>query len=160
MKVLIVYFSRTGNTRRVSRDLQALLDCDIEGLEESRGRGGPLGWLRSGYEAIREKEPEIEEVEAKLGDYDLLIVGTPIWAGSLASPVRSFLKDYADSLPDMAAFTTMKGDEYKPVIEDMEAVTGKNFVAKMGVMEEEIESGEYMAKLREFVRDIPGLGES
>ncbi|HYJ11929.1 MAG TPA: hypothetical protein VEX18_23050, partial [Polyangiaceae bacterium] len=49
-KVLVVYFSRTGSTRKVAEGIAHAADADLEELRESRSRRGLLGWLRSGYE--------------------------------------------------------------------------------------------------------------
>ncbi|MFA5869173.1 MAG: hypothetical protein WC941_05670 [Candidatus Bathyarchaeia archaeon] len=51
MKTLIVYYSRDGSTRKVAEELKAQLGADIEEITEPKGRGGPLGWIRSGKEA-------------------------------------------------------------------------------------------------------------
>ncbi|MFP3951618.1 MAG: hypothetical protein ACLFVP_05725 [Candidatus Bathyarchaeia archaeon] len=63
------------------------------------------------------------------------------------------------SSPDVATSTTMKGQDYLPVIRDMEGVVDKSFVAERGVTEE-IDSGRYLSRMRGFIRDVPGLGES
>jgi len=48
MKGLIVYFSRTGRTRKVAEALQEATGFDLEEIKEKAGRVGTLGFLKSG----------------------------------------------------------------------------------------------------------------
>ena len=48
---LVVYYSRTGNTRKLAKIIAEKLKADIEEIEDSTSRSGPLGWLRAGRDA-------------------------------------------------------------------------------------------------------------
>ena len=52
MKVLVVYYSRTGNTRFVAEAIAQSLEADIEEIKDGKNRMGVFGFLRRGYEAI------------------------------------------------------------------------------------------------------------
>ena len=47
MKILVVFYSRSGNTRRVAEEIIDALDCDIEELFDTQNLSGALGYLRS-----------------------------------------------------------------------------------------------------------------
>jgi flavodoxin len=51
-RVLIVYYSRTGHTRDVARAIRDELGCEIERTADRGRRGGVLGYLRSGFDAV------------------------------------------------------------------------------------------------------------
>ena len=55
MKPLVVFYSRTGTTKKVGEALADLLQCDSEELIDTKKRKGPLGFLRSGRDATRNK---------------------------------------------------------------------------------------------------------
>ncbi|MGZ7109578.1 MAG: flavodoxin family protein, partial [Methanobacterium sp.] len=55
MKILVVFYSRTDNTRKVAEEIKNSLDCDIEEIIDTQNRSGPLGYMRSGRDASRGK---------------------------------------------------------------------------------------------------------
>jgi len=92
MKTLVVYYTRTGHTRRVAEDIATALEADIEELKDDVHRGGPIGFVRSGMEARNGTTVNLEPLEHRPSDYDLVVVGTPVWAQNVSSPVRTFLE--------------------------------------------------------------------
>ena len=93
-KTLLVYFSRTGNTRSVADAIAHELSCDVEEIQDTVERRGLLGYFRSGFEAWFHRPTVLREAKHDPADYEMVIVGTPIWNASLASPVRSYLEQH------------------------------------------------------------------
>ena len=102
MNGLIVYFSRTGRTRKVAEAIQALTGFDIEEIKEAKGRGGPIGWLKSGMESTRKMLPRIEAPQHDQASYDLVVIGTPIWASNMSSPVRAYITNHGSDIKTVA----------------------------------------------------------
>ena len=152
MKVLVVYYSRTGNTRFVAEAIAQSLEADIEEIKDGKNRTGIFGFLRCGYEAIFKKLTEIEVSGKNPEEYDLIIVGSPVWAGRLSSPVRTYLHLYGHKFKNVAFFITYSIGSGK-VFSQMEELC-KPPIATLEVKDEEIESGEYMKKVKEFVVNI------
>ncbi len=153
MKILVVYYSRNGSTRKVAEELKAQLGADIEEITEPKGRGGPLGWIRSGKEASSGAVVPINPWKADPSTYDLVAIGTPIWAWNISSPVRSYLTTIKSKLPRVAFFCAMDakpGDTFKV----MEGLTGKPPVATAGITGPDVKSGNYKEKLKTFAEAI------
>jgi flavodoxin len=74
MKTLVVFYSRTGNTRKVGKEMTKHLKADIDEIVDKKRRCGILGWLGSGKDALRKKLTEIE-YQKKPENYDMVIVG-------------------------------------------------------------------------------------
>ena len=91
MKVLVVYYSRTGNTRKIGEEVAAALGADVEELKDDVNRGGPVGFVRSGREAKSRTLVNIDPLLHEPSTYDLVVIGTPVWARTMCSPVRTFL---------------------------------------------------------------------
>lgn len=108
-RILVVHYSRTGTTRKVAESLAAQLRCDSEAIIEERGRSGMFGYLRSLFEARRQVPARIAAAEKSLSTYDLIVIGTPVWAWSLSSPVRAYLLANKSRLPAVAFFCTLGG---------------------------------------------------
>ena len=88
--VLCIYYSRTGNTKRVMETIAKEMDAELLALTDGVERSGLRGWLRSGMDAMRKDCPDVLpfETERKLENYRLVIVGTPVWAGRCSSVIR------------------------------------------------------------------------
>lgn len=54
-KALVVYYSRTGTTRRLAEVLAKALQADIELVIDKKNRSGTLGYLRPVAEALRKR---------------------------------------------------------------------------------------------------------
>ena len=92
--VLCIYYSRTGNTKRVMETIAKEMDAELLALTDGVERSGLRGWLRSGMDAMRKDCPDVLpfETERKLENYRLVIVGTPVWAGRCSAVMRAFLR--------------------------------------------------------------------
>ncbi len=53
MKTLVVYYSRTGNTKLIGDELAAVLGADVEELKDRDDRSGRMGYIRAGRDALR-----------------------------------------------------------------------------------------------------------
>ena len=60
MKALVVYYSRTGMTKIVAETIRAILQCDVEELQDTKERRGVLGYMRSGREVMKGEKTTIE----------------------------------------------------------------------------------------------------
>lgn len=155
---IVVVYSRTGHTRRVGAEIASRLGCTLAEIREPRARQGLLGALRSGYEAVFARTPAIEPLRENLRDFGVVAVGTPVWAGRVSAPVRSFLRRYRGDIGALAAFCTMGGHDAANTFGNIEAITGKPPVAVLALAETEI--GESQAKLDAFVDSVRAAGEA
>ncbi len=151
METLIVYYSRSGATEKVARDIAVRLNADELSLEDNRDRSGILGFLRSGFDALTSNVTVINDFDHRLEEYDLIIIGTPMWAGRLTPAVRTFLLGNAEVLPEVAFFITRGGTSAERTLLSMEDLAGREPLAslvlnrqeameKTGSSREEIES--------------------
>jgi len=125
MKILIVYFSQTGNTEKIANAINAVASAGNE-----------------------TEVKKMEDIDARsVNGYDLLFLGSPLHASNLAGPVKTFLGDlnsaackqlagfithFAPAYPDQAmdgfvepiiAACTEKGFEYKGCFDCQGALT-------------------------------------
>ncbi len=91
MKSLVVYYSRTGNTKFVAEEVAAQLGADIEEIVDLKNREGTTGWLTAGRDGMDNRLTEIAETKKNPDDYDLVVVGTPVWAWSPSAAVRTYV---------------------------------------------------------------------
>lgn len=92
MKSLVVYYSYSGNTKKVAKVL-------VEALR-ARGESGELElsapdeaktFFGQCRRAFRHKRAEISPAELDLSKYDLICFGTPVWAFGPAPAMNAYL---------------------------------------------------------------------
>lgn len=123
MKTLVVYYSRTGNTKFVAEKITTELNAGSEEIIDKKKRSGSLGFAISGLDATRDKETEKEETRKQPGEYDLIIIGTPVWNSRLTPAVRTYLKRNDLSGKKIALFCTNQGSETDRTFRAMKELT-------------------------------------
>lgn len=112
LKVLVVYFSLTGNTKPVAEKIQQLTGADLFLIETVRTY--PLERPAKAEEPKKELEsgvwPELKAPPPDMSSYDLILVGGPVWWYTVSTPVRSFLQQADFAGKKVAPFVTHDGD--------------------------------------------------
>lgn len=91
MKIGIVYYSRTGNTRKAAEILKEKIeknDKKVDLIEIQHAK--KPGFFKAGRAAMKQKELPIKNTDFNLGKYDTILVGSPTWAGKPSPHVRTF----------------------------------------------------------------------
>lgn len=172
-KVLVLYYSQTGNTRAVAEKICSLTGADIEEITAVEPYSGT--YEETINRCLREREsgalPEINQVESDLSQYDVIFLGYPVWFGTCARPVLTFLGGESLSGKTIVPFCTFGSGGLKSSTDDIKALQGAFQVApgfgiraaRMQAMEAELDrflkergyiAGE-VVKLDEFGRMRP-----
>ncbi len=95
MKKLVVYYSYTGNTKKIADMIKNKLDCDILELEPLTPFSKDYDEVVNEYQnnSIDNKEVPIKDINVNLDDYDEIIIGTPVWWYTISPVVVTFLKE-------------------------------------------------------------------
>ena len=153
-KILVVYYSRTGHTEQVARALADRLGADLEPIREARSRKGLWQYFRSAREALTGKRPEIEPARHDPAAYDIVLLGSPVWASHPSTPVSTYLAANRDKLKAFACFVTLGGSGAEKALARMEDAAGKQALAKFSATERELKSGKWMEGLDRFADQI------
>lgn len=92
MNYKVVYFTRTGNSKRVAEKIASKLSCEALQITDNMNWKGGFGYLKGGYYASLNRDVDIN-IPENLDSADELIVVTPIWAGGIAPDIKAFLKN-------------------------------------------------------------------
>ena len=154
MNGLIIYFSRTGRTRKVAKAIQEATGFDLEEIKEKAGRVGTLGYLKSGMESTRRMLPQIIPLTHDPSLYDIVIIGTPIWASNMSSPIRAFITEYKNKINENALFCTGDGVDPEKVFIPISELLGKEPMATFGLIGPEREDESASKKIQEFAAKL------
>jgi flavodoxin I len=140
MKVLITYFSQTGNTEQVAK-----------AIYEEASQSNEASLIK------------VEDIKAEsLNDYDLVFIGSPIHAGGLAGPVNEFLQ----ALPTKARFkiagfathasAAYEKENFEKGMASFEAISKERNIAYVGSFECQ---GRLVPALHEMVKKSRGVSD-
>lgn len=91
-KILIAYYSHSGNTKEAAEKIQSLTGGDL--FEIKPANEYPKDYNAVVNQAKQEKADDVRPELVSLGNvkaYDILFIGTPVWWYTMASPVKTFL---------------------------------------------------------------------
>ncbi|VBB08618.1 flavodoxin/nitric oxide synthase [Lucifera butyrica] len=120
-KILVAYFSQSGNTRRAAEQIHKLVGGDI--VEVKTVTPYPTGYNECVEVAKKEKEtnarPELSTKVDNMASYDVIFVGYPIWWHTAPMPIYTFLESYNLSGKTVIPFCTSGGSD---ISESMDAI--------------------------------------
>ena len=104
-RIIIIYFSLTGNTRRLSyliRDFLLKKECEVSCFNLPVDK--KKSFLRNVFDAIFCKKVEVETPD--FSGYDTLFLGCPVWAFDIVPAMRSFIRKVNFGHKDVFLFIT------------------------------------------------------
>lgn len=108
---LVVFFSYSGNTRRLAKRIQTQCDGDL--FELLPVVPYPMDYgavVKQAKREIREGYlPDLEGLPKEIGEYSHIYVGTPNWLNTMAPPLAAFLSLYDCSDMEIDPFCTHGG---------------------------------------------------
>ena len=152
MKTLIVYYSRTDTTKKIAEEIGEMLGAELAEIKSPEMKRGMWGFLKAGKQALKKILPEIEKLDISVKDFDLVIIGSPIWAGTIASPLRTFLVNNKGNFTKVAFFCTC-GDKQSKAFNNLEELTENEPLAVLELNRKEIKNG-YQEKLQYFINEL------
>lgn len=120
-RILIAYFSLSGNTRVIARDIQKMTGGDLFEITPVKGYGPDF---ESALEQARAEfkmraRPQLKTRVADIDAYDVIFIGFPNWVGTMPMPVFSFLEQYDFSGKTLVPFCTHGTSGISDTISDL-----------------------------------------
>lgn len=92
-KAIVIYYSQLNSTRQVAEQIATKLDIPIVEIEPVVPYDPDFNaTIQRGQKEMAGALPEIKPLDVKLEDYDVIFLGYPIWFGTYATPMMTFLK--------------------------------------------------------------------
>ena len=110
-RVLVAYFSRTGNTRVIAGQVRRALDADFSEILPTEAY--PEDYEATVRQAQRQREagyePPLKATLANIASYEVIFLGFPIWGMTAPAVIRSFLSGHDLSGKTLVPFVTHGG---------------------------------------------------
>jgi len=147
--MLVVYYSRSGNNKKIAQEIASILKADIDEIVPEKPYHGFFGFMRAGYHAVKKKTVKISSSKNP-SSYSLVVIVSPLNVGSLPSPTRSYIKK--NKLGKLAFFSCCgRGLAQKSLeqLKDLNLTPRESFF----ISEKELR-GDYHRKVREFCKAV------
>ncbi|MDR2192120.1 MAG: NAD(P)H-dependent oxidoreductase [Endomicrobium sp.] len=133
-KILVAYYSHSGNTKALAEIIQKQLDADIFEIQPSKP-------YPSSYHEVTEQgkkevnsgyKPALKEKVKNISQYDTIIIGSPVWWGTIAPAVNTFISENDLSGKRVAVFVTHGGGGASRSLADVKKALPKSDVLNIG----------------------------
>jgi len=159
MKAIIVYYSLEGNTDYAAKLLADELGADLLRVEpEKPYPTDGKKFLIGGKDATFGIEPPLKPYSFNADDYDTVVLGTPLWAWTMAPPLKTFISGNNLSDKKLAFFVSSGGGNDKKCF--------AKFFKMLGVLEAPClslieplngKNDEVLKKISEFAEKIKSM---
>jgi flavodoxin len=124
-KILVAFFSHSGNTREIARQIQEATGADAFEI-------APVDPYPTDYDAVVDQakkelnanhRPALKSTGPDLPTYDVIFVGSPNWWSTVAPPVLTFLAAHDLSGKTLVPFITHEGSRQGKSVQDVKRLS-------------------------------------
>ena len=110
-RILVAYYSLTGKTEQVAQAIAAASGGELYRIEVAKSYPSDAKERRAILNAEIEENflPPLKATMVNPGDFDIIFLGSPVWANHLSLPVKSFLVQYNLAGNHVIPFVTHSG---------------------------------------------------
>lgn len=129
-KVLIAYYSHSGNTRAVANQIKTATGGDIFEIQPAQDYPSEYQTLvdQAKKEIDSGYKPTIKSQVKDITSYDIIFIGSPCWWSTIAPPAATFLSDYDLSGKTIVPFMTHEGSRMGHSVSDIKKLCPKSTV--------------------------------
>ncbi len=157
MRSLVLYYSNTGNTQKVAQALAKSLGAELAEVTCDQYLTW-YGGLLMAFDIFTRRAPRIDVLVPPGAEYDLVVIGGPVWAARPATPITALLEQRSFGAAKLAHFVSCNGTSpsYPPerAIAEMESLSDLAPVATHIFREAAIKSGAYLAEVETFATEL------
>ena len=127
MKMLFIFYSFEGNTKLIAENIAKEINADIleiNPVEKIKSKGF-MKFFWGGKQAMMNEKPPLVPFNINPNNYDIIFIGTPVWAWGPAPPIKSFFEQCKISEKKIALFCCHGGAKGK-TLEKMKSALGEN----------------------------------
>lgn len=162
MKCLVVYYSLEGNTKLIAERIITTLGADVLELKpvQEIGKSGLLRLFKGGREALQKARPELKPYQLNLEEYELVFVGSPVWAGRCAPAINTFLDQCSLAGKKVALFCCYGGSAGKLYEQLKEALPHSEILGTAGFKNPlKKKTDESVEKAREWAKEMLSIAK-
>ena len=155
MKTLIVYYSRTGLTKKIATLISKRLNADLDEIIDKKNRSGPFGYMTAGKDAVKGMLTKIS-YSHNPKDYDFIVIGGPVWAWTVTPAVRTYIDQNIDALKmkRLAFFATQGSSGSEKKFEVMQSMLQVIPVTTLTINGKDFRTDDHVKKTDSFIEGL------
>ncbi len=126
-KILIAYFSYSGNTKNAAEIIREKTGADLFEITMENPYNGNI-YDVSQYDLMNEIHPALSSHVENMGQYDVILLGYPTWWATMPMPVYSFLEEYDFSGKTIVSFSSHGGTMFGDSVSDLSKMVPNAYV--------------------------------
>lgn len=154
MRTIVVYFSLEGNVKYVADIISDYMKADSLRIEPVKNypKGNFSKFFWCGKSAVFGETPKLAPYKFDKDEYEIIIIGTPVWAGSYAPPVKTFLRENDLSDKKIALFACNSGGAAEKCFSKLKLeMPDSDVIAALTLKEPKVKQlDENIVKIKEF----------
>jgi flavodoxin len=157
MRTLVVYFSFEGNTRLIAQKIAETISADTIELKTSKQypKKGLGKFFWGGKSVLFGEMPQLLNQPIDMNPYDRILIGTPVWAGSFAPPIKSFINQYKIAGKQIALFACHGGGGAAKCFANFKkALSDNTFVSEIDFVEPKRKPEENSSKAIRWAKEL------
>lgn len=132
LRSLVVYYSFEGSTKLIAESIAKEIDSDILTLEVQKPISNDITkYIIGSKQVVLREKPKLIPYEFKSENYDILFIGTPVWAWDYAPALRTFFEENSIKNKKIALFDCMSSSDGKTLENMKKALEGNEFLGEI-----------------------------
>lgn len=157
---LVVFYSCTGTCRKLARLLGAQMGWPVGEIMAARPRAGPAGTLRCAVESLLHRRPRIRYEGPDPGEFDIVVLVSPVRVYGLASPMRSFVAAHRDDLRHVAVVSATSDRGATGAAAAIEQLLGREPLVATAFTARAVDDGSCAPRLLAFGHSLRQAGRA
>lgn len=157
LRKIVLFYSNTGGTRHIAQAIANAAGADLVEIKTLKPQSTFKPWLivSGGFQAMTGRKPKIQPLSHKPETYDLIYIGTPIWASRFAPALRTWLSEAGLKGKRLALFASSDSGKPGRAFTDMRATLPGNTFSGDFMVREPLKDKTASARLaRDWARQV------
>lgn len=153
-QTLVIYYSQTGNVKKLSKSVVELLQADVEELIDKSKWTGVDGFFRRAGRAIQKGLTSIEPIKYNPKDYKNIVIISPLWSATIAPAIRTYLTENKENINSISLLVLGKWSDSTQSEKEVRYSLKINVENVLGILDDELKQDEYLNKIKLFTDKV------
>lgn len=156
MIILVIYYSYEGNTRFIADTIAKSIGADLLELKPKKGiqSRGFMKYVWGGKQAVFGEKPELETLNKNPSEYDVIFIGTPVWAFTYAPAFRTFFDTVKLTDKKIALFCCNGGNKGKTFLKMREELKNNQITSEKEFTEPILNQPDKANAAKDWAKDV------